>query len=104
MKSQSKFDWGMLSVGIAFLLTFSVPIYIENTGGFQKDTSKVVPTKPINKIDKTAPKISESPSKISYNLDLSKDLERYWEDYEDYLQDPEDEERFPPEIFAMFSD
>lgn len=97
----------MLSVGIAFLLTFSVPIYMDSKGMLHEDTSKVVPTKHLLDKDKTAPKIQKGTCSILPHPEsdlLSHEIEVYQDNYEDYIQDPEDEIRFPPEIFDMYSD
>lgn len=61
-------------------------------------------TKHMRYKDKTVPKVSGNTSDI-LNKDLvSKEIEIYQDQYEDYIQDPEDELRFPPEIFDMYSD
>lgn len=64
----------------------------------------MTPTKHRRYKDKTVPKVFKNTSDIPNKDLISKEIETYQDQYEDYIQDPEDELRFPPEIFDMYSD
>ena len=105
MKLPSKFDWALISISIAFISIFLIPWDKMNEINFRNHTSSTIPTKHKGYKAKTVPKTSSTPLDISsINQDiLSKEIDIYQDNYEDYIQDPEDELRFPPEIFEMYS-
>lgn len=106
MKLPSKFDWALISISMAFISIFLIPWYKMNDITFRNHTSNTIHTKHNGYKAKTVPKTSSTPLDISsINQDIiSKEIDVYQDNYEDYIQDPEDELRFPPEIFDMYSD
>ena len=105
MKLPSKFDWALISISMAFISIFLIPWDKMNEITFKNHTSSTIPTKHKGYKANTVPKTSSTPLDISsINQDiLSKEIDIYQDNYEDYIQDPEDELRFPPEIFEMYS-
>lgn len=106
MKLPSKFDWALISISMAFISIFLIPWDKMNNITFRNHTSNTIHTKHNGYKAKTVPKTSSTPLDISsINQDIiSKEIDVYQDNYEDYIQDPEDELRFPPEIFDMYSD
>lgn len=106
MKLPSKFDWALISISMAFISIFLIPWDKMNDITFRNHTSNTIHTKHNGYKAKTVPKTSSTPLNISsINQDIiSKEIDVYQDNYEDYIQDPEDELRFPPEIFDMYSD
>ena len=106
MKLPSKFDWALISISMAFISIFLIPWDKMNDIIFRNHTSNTIHTKHNGYKAKTVPKTSSTPLDISsINQDIiSKEIDVYQDNYEDYIQDPEDELRFPPEIFDMYSD
>lgn len=106
MKLPSKFDWALISISTAFISIFLIPWDKMNDITFRNHTSNTIHTKHNGYKAKTVPKTSSTPLDISsINQDIiSKEIDVYQDNYEDYIQDPEDELRFPPEIFDMYSD
>ena len=105
MKLPSKFDWALISISMAFISIFLIPWDKMNDITFRNHTSNTIHTKHNGYKAKTVPKTSSTPLDISsINQDIiSKEIDVYQDNYEDYIQDPEDELRFPPEIFDMYS-
>ena len=105
MKLPSKFDWALISISIAFISIFLIPWDKMNEINFRNHTSSTITTKHNGYKAKTVPKTFSTHLDISsINQDiLSKEIDIYQDNYEDYIQDPEDELRFPPEIFEMYS-
>lgn len=105
MKLPSKFDWALISISIAFISIFLIPLDKMNEINFRNHTSSTINTKHNGYKAKTVPKtISTHLDISSINQDIvSKEIDIYQDNYEDYIQDPEDELRFPPEIFEMYS-
>ena len=106
MKLPSKFDWALISISMAFISIFLIPWDKMNDITFRNHTSNTIHTKHNGYKAKTVPKTSSTPLDISsINQDIiSKEIDVYQDNYEDYIQDPDDELRFPPEIFDMYSD
>lgn len=106
MKLPSKFDWALISISMAFISIFLIPWDKMNDITFRNHTSNTIHTKHNGYKAKTVPKTSSTPLDISsINQDIiSKEIDVYQDNYEDYIQDPEDELRFPHEIFDMYSD
>ena len=105
MKLPSKFDWALISISIAFISIFLIPWDKMNEINFRNHTSSTISTKHNGYKAKTVPKTFSTHLDISsINHDIiSKEIDIYQDNYEDYIQDPEDELRFPPEIFEMYS-
>ena len=105
MKLPSKFDWALISISIAFISIFLIPWDKMNEINFRNHTSSTIHTKHNGYKAKTVPKTFSTTLDISsINHDIvSKEIDIYQDNYEDYIQDPEDELRFPPEIFEMYS-
>lgn len=104
MKLPSKYDWALISISVAFLSIFLIPWDKVNKVIYKSHTSSMTPTKHMRYKDKTVPKVFGNTSDIPNKDLISKEIETYQDQYEDYIQDPEDELRFPPEIFDMYSD
>lgn len=104
MKLPNKFDWALISISVAFLSIFLIPWDKVNKVTYKSHTSSMTPTKHMRYKDKTVPKVFKNTSDIPNKDLISKEIETYQDQYEDYIQDPEDELRFPPEIFDMYSD
>lgn len=104
MKLPNKFDGALISISIAFLSIFLIPWDKMNEITYRNHTSNLTPTKHKEYKDKSVPKTSNNTLDIFSNQDIiSKEIDIYQDNYEDYIQDPEDELRFPPEIFEMYS-
>lgn len=104
MKLPSKYDWALISISVTFLSIFLIPWDNVNKVTYKSHTSSITPTKHIEYKGKTVHKVFNS-NLDTQNKDLvSKEIEIYQDQYEDYIQDPEDELRFPPEIFDMYSE
>lgn len=104
MKLPSKYDWALISISVTFLSIFLIPWDKVNEVTYKSHTSSITPTKHIEYKGKTVHKDFKS-NLDTPNKDLvSKEIEIYQDQYEDYIQDPEDELRFPPEIFGMYSE
>lgn len=101
MKLPSKYDWALISISVTFLSIFLIPWDKVNEVTYKPHTSSITPTK---HREYKIPKVFKS-NLDTQNKDLiSKEIEIYQDQYEDYIQDPEDELRFPPEIFDMYSE